>query len=86
MKKVVIAIKDTAAEVFSQPLALPNLTVFKRELTDAFRSKNINENWLNWPEQYQVWTVGIFDDETGVISETVPQYCFNMSEVITQPE
>lgn len=63
MKYVVCAVRDSAAEVYSQPWFLPSKGVGIRVFTDQLRNPETPQ--FKHPNDYTLFALGTFDDETG---------------------
>lgn len=70
MIKVVCSVYDLKAAVFSNPFYAPNVPVAKRDFAYAVtdQSTGISRN----PEDYSLFQVATFDDESGVFIPFVP--------------
>lgn len=66
MKLKIYSIRDKKAEVYFTPMFLSNDAVAIRMLRGELMSPT--SNIAAFPEDYSLHKVGIFDDETGIIS------------------
>lgn len=67
----IYAIKDTKVG-YGQPFYLHN----DQEAERAFRGlvKEPESNIGKWPQDYELWNIGQWDDELGVITTTGPKF------------
>lgn len=71
MKINIYAVKDTVQGAFMQPFYLQNDNVAKRAFEMAINDPN--SNWNKMPKDLQLFKLGEYDDETGVIISK-PEY------------
>lgn len=67
MQKLMLTVYDSKAEVYLSPSITPNAAVFARELGDGLR-QNPDSPLARHPEDFAVYLIATFDDETGDIS------------------
>lgn len=66
--KVIAAIRDVKAGIFMQPFFVPAVGVAVRNVQDEVR-RVADDNMLNMhPEDFELWQLGTFDDETGEVA------------------
>ena len=79
MKLKIYAVKDVRTEAFLKPFFVQNFAVMERAIMDA---RNDENNTLSvHPEDYQVYELGEYDDNTGEISPVPPKFLFNVNNV-----
>ena len=89
MDYLMIAVKDTCAGIFMNPMYVENVEVAKR----AFASQGQNINmWKENPKQFELYNLGKINKETGVIigndegplDQPVihPEYICNLADLI----
>lgn len=66
-KLMVFALRDRQSAVFQLPMCVPAFGPLVRELTDAVNDER-NGMLYKHPEDYQLYRLGDFDDNTGVFS------------------
>lgn len=66
MKKVYYAVYDRKAEMFSPPFLEVKDGTAIRAIQDAIASKD--HPFAKYPEDFSLHQLGVFDDETGVIT------------------
>ncbi|WNK13105.1 MAG: nonstructural protein [Microvirus sp.] len=72
MKTQIFCIYDSKAAAFLQPFFSATMFTGQRAFTDAVNDKSTLFN--KHPEDYTLWHVGGFDDETGILTpEAQPQ-------------
>lgn len=68
MIKIVMSVRDRAADTFSQPMFLPAVGVGVRIFTDEVnRAAEGNQAYAH-PEDFDLYELGTFDDSTGVFT------------------
>ena len=80
----VYAIKDVRTEAFLKPFFVQNEAVMRRAVFDASRDEN-NTMSIH-PEDYQVFELGTYDDNTGEISAVPPKFLFNVVDLHKETE
>jgi len=71
MRVQIIAIFDSKAKVFSNPMFFPSVPVAVRSFTDAVREPD--SQYRKHPEDYSLWHLGEFDDVDGIFHSRVPE-------------
>lgn len=66
MKHRLFLIRDTKAELYSQLLSYPANGVALRQFADAVNDKG--SDYGKHPEDYNLFQVGEYDDQTGVVT------------------
>lgn len=80
MNKLVLAIFDTKAQVFGQVITAPNVPTVTRELQDMLREGN--NTVAKHPEDFALYEVGSFDDETGQLGYKTPELLYKLSSLL----
>lgn len=76
MKMVICSIHDTKAEAFSQPMFFQAVGQALRSFIDAVTDeRDGNNNFAKHPEDFNLFRIGTFDDQTG---EIVPEAPFHL--------
>jgi len=77
-------IRDVRTSAHNRPIALQNRAVLERSLLDALQdpSSNLSQH----PEDYQLFCVGEFDQDTGDIIACPPEFLFNLQDLIKESE
>lgn len=82
MKQKIYALRDVRTEAFLRPMFLQNSAVLERVLLDA---KNDENSTLSLhPEDYQVYYLGEYDDNNGLITPVPAEHMYNVIEVKEQ--
>lgn len=68
MIEIILAIKDRALDAFMRPFTTPHRNAAIRSFTDEANRKTSEIN--NHPEDYDLYQLGTFDQETGKIEQT----------------
>lgn len=63
--RVIVAIKDTAARVFGTPFVVQATAQAIRSLRDEVNSKDSTSDVCKHPEDFELYQVAEFDDDTG---------------------
>lgn len=66
----VFAVKDSKAAAFALPFFLPRMEVALRSFRDAI--KDPKHDMSRHPEDYSLWCLGEFDDNTGEMKPVEP--------------
>lgn len=78
MKYAVCAVRDRAVNAFNRPIYVPTVGVAIRSFTDEVNRKD--SELANHPEDYDLYELGQWDDETGVYTP------LEVSRVITRAQ
>jgi hypothetical protein len=65
--KCIVALKDTAARVFGVPFVVQAAPQAVRSLRDEVNSKDSTSDVRNHPDDFELYHVANFDDDTGVV-------------------
>lgn len=69
MKIYMVAMRDIVANVFGAPSVAPQLGAAIRAFGDGCQNTGDPNNTLaKHPEDFELWVVGEWDDETGMLS------------------
>lgn len=67
MKQVIVSVKDRAAGAFGRPFFVPSVGLAIRSFVDEV-NRSADDNQMNrHPEDFDLFEIGSFDDETGII-------------------
>lgn len=76
MQYKVFSIRDRAADVYGQPFYAPTRGAAIRMFTDEVNRKDDNNNLYKHPEDFDLYELGVFDDNTGQFTtDQVEQVC-----------
>lgn len=75
----IYTLRDTRTEAFHRPFFLQNRAVLERAIHDALSDEN-NMICLH-PEDYQIYSLGTYDERTGEITPTPATHLFNAIDV-----
>ena len=75
----IYALRDVRTQAYMRPMFLQNDAVLDRSVRDAM----LDENSLlcSHPEDYQVFRLGEYDDNTGKITPCDPTHMFNVVDL-----
>ena len=62
----VVAVKDSAVGAFNRPFFVPALAVARRGFVDEVNRVGEDNLMNRHPDDYELWLLGTFDDESGV--------------------
>lgn len=65
--KLILALRDSKAEMFLQPFFVPTLGVAYRNLQDEIQRGGDDNTLARHAEDYELWELGTFDDENGEV-------------------
>lgn len=77
MRLNVYAVRDLKAGLFGALFCSMNDATMQREISQAIR--NPEHPWSLYPDDYQVFNMGTYDQETGEQFPQAPKFMFNMS-------
>lgn len=80
MNKFVLAIYDNTAKVFGQVITAPNVGSVTRELVDMMQDGNTTI--AKHPEDFSLYQIGYFDDETGDIKPMQPDKLYSLASLL----
>lgn len=72
MRYKIVAIRDRAADVYGQPFFVPSVGVAIRSFSDEVNRAGDNNNLYNHPEDFDLYSLGEYDDEAGSFECTRP--------------
>lgn len=83
MKRLVCTIYDVATRVYVHPLAcVASVAQLKREMTEYVNQDNKQTPPQQYPEDFEVYRLGEFDDESGVLVPIAPpERLFRLSDL-----
>lgn len=64
----IVAVKDLAIQAFMQPTTVRAPGQAMRGFGDEINRKDAQNELQRHPEDYELWKIGTFDDETGEIN------------------
>ncbi|WNK14431.1 MAG: nonstructural protein [Microvirus sp.] len=64
----VVAVRDRAADVYGQPVIVGSIGIAIRSFGDEIN--NEKSQFFGHPEDFDLWEIGGFDDETGELVST----------------
>jgi len=83
MLHYVVCVKDRAAEVFNRPFFVPHRNVAVRDFTDEV-NRSAADNQLNkHPDDFDLYLLGTYDDNTGSFSLDVPTVLVRAKDVVS---
>ena len=70
---VICSVRDTAAEVFGRPIVVNTRAQAMRSFTDEANRKEPGNDLANHPDDFILYQLGFFDDNTGEIRTELAQ-------------
>lgn len=67
MKHVICSVRDSAADCFQRPFMTQTPAVAVRLFGDEVKNDNDNNPMVRHPEHFELFELGLFDDETAKI-------------------
>lgn len=68
MKLQVLATRDIVANVYGQPMFVPHIGMAIRSFGDECKRKEPGNVLAQHPEDFELWHLGEYDDETGALT------------------
>jgi hypothetical protein len=69
----IVAIRDRAGDVFAQPIFVTNLGGALRSFADEINRKAENNQLNTHPEDFDLFEIGSYNDETAAIESQMPR-------------
>lgn len=82
MKHGVYAVRDTCVGAFLLPMVFQNNAGAVRALGDAVNRPEKDNQFYQHPEHYQLYRVGDYDDETGMLESAVPEFVVDCQSLV----
>ena len=82
MHLFVVCVKDRAAEVFNRPFFVPHRNVAIRDFTDEVNRVAADNQLNKHPDDFDLYLLGEFNDNTGEFSISVPQVLVRAKDVL----
>lgn len=73
--KIIMCLRDTKSELFMQPFFVPTVGVAVRNLQDELSRGGDDNQLAKHPGDYQLYSLGVWDDETGMIDSNAKLVC-----------
>jgi len=70
------SIRDVRVEAYNRPSFVQNENVMRRSVEEALMSES--HAFAFHPEDFQVFYIGEFDDQTGKFEPVAPEHVFNV--------
>ena len=68
MKQIICTVKDRAADAYGRPMFVPSAGVAIRSFSDEINRDNPDNQLFNHPDDFDLYELGEFDDNTGLFS------------------
>lgn len=64
----ICTVKDRAADAYGRPMFVPSTGVAIRSFSDEINRNNADNQLYNHPDDFDLYELGSFDDNTGLFS------------------
>jgi hypothetical protein len=64
----ICTVKDRAADAYGRPMFVPSIGVAIRSFSDEINHKNADNQLYNHPDDFDLYELGQFDDNTGLFT------------------
>ena len=82
MNLFVVSVKDRAASVFNRPFFVPHRNVAIRDFTDEVNRVAADNQLNKHPDDFDLYLLGEFNDNTGEFSISTPQVLVRAKDVV----
>lgn len=83
---VVVAVMDRAVQGFGRPIYVPSLGVALRSFSDEVNRKGADNQMSQHPEDFDLYELCKFDDETGAHLESTCRVLARGKEVVVKEQ
>lgn len=73
MKRIVCAVRDRALDAFLTPFVVPAVGMAIRSFQDEINKHDEQAVMSKHPEDYDLYVIAVFDEDTGLYSENSPK-------------
>lgn len=81
--KALMCLRDVVAQMYHPPVVVPNVGTFYRNIQDEV-SRDPKSVIASHPGEFEVWLLGYYDDEQGIIDPDVRSKMCDLSELIVK--
>ena len=82
MRHACFSIRDTCVGVFGMPMFFQNSAGAVRALGDVVNRSSEDNNYYQHPEHYQLFEIGVFDDDSGSFEPIVPVFVVDCQSLV----
>jgi len=82
MKHNIYSIRDTCVDTYLLPMFFINSAAAVRSLGDVVNKPSEENQFYQHPEHYQLYHIGVFDDENGQIEYNVPKFIIDCQSLV----
>ena len=79
----VVAVRDSAVRAFNRPVFVPTIGVAVRSFADEVNRKSEDNQMFRHPDDFELWSLALFDDETGEF-QAAEQRCVARAKDVVQ--
>lgn len=73
MLRIIVAVRDRAADCFGQPFFVTSIGVGVRSFTDEVNRAAPDNQFYSHPEDFDLYQIGTYDDATGELVSVKPR-------------
>lgn len=82
MKLSIVVMKDTAVQAFMAPQAVQHRNAMVRAVGDAMKNTENKADYVKHPEDFELYEVGTFDDQTGKLEAKEPELIVRLKDLV----
>lgn len=72
MKHIMVAVRDSQADAYMRPFAVPSVGMAKRSFGDEVNRAAADNQMYQHPEDFELFRIGEFDDVSGSLIPEAP--------------
>jgi len=84
MRLVLVSLKDCAVQAFMAPQVVHHKQAMIRALSDGLKAGDNKADWARHPEDFELYKVGEFDDQTGCVESCQPEFIIRLSDLVVR--
>lgn len=83
LEDLILRKDDTEARAFNLPMFATTQGEMERNLQLVHQNSDKRNLIAQFPQNFNVYQIGIYDDETGAIIPQAPEFKFNIADIIS---
>lgn len=72
-KLLMFSVQDAAADAFIRPFCFPAVGLAHRSFADEVNRNSADNSMYQHPDDYSLWRIGEFDEDSGIITPCQPE-------------
>lgn len=80
--KVIVAVKDLAAQAFGQPFFVSSTGLALRSFRDEVNRRADDNQMSRHPEDFELYCIGTYDDESGAVAPRGPELVARAKDLV----